>query len=349
MNLINLDLIGDDDEEFWKLEEDDLMTLEEESKTEDLDIEEEDKILGFGKEEYIQSHDPIREYLKEISHAPLLSKNQEIDLALKICKEKEASELDNRHRQETGFWPALSKERTNIKMEAKKASSLLVKSNLRLVVSVAKKYLNRGMDFLDLIQEGNIGLMKAVEKYDHTKGFKFSTYATWWIRQGITRALAMQTRTIRLPVHMSELIAKVKKAKKDFTSRTGKIPNNKELALELGMPLIKLEKILEISLSPISLDLPSNDSNGPATIGSLIPDLNPLSDPMALCEETLVREEVEKLLSSLSDRDKKVISLRYGLVDGHEHTLAEIGALMKVTRERVRQIEAKALALLKKL
>ena len=255
--------------------------------------------------------DPVKVYLKEIGRVPLLSPEEEIELAIKI------SEGD---------------------VQAKKRLS---EANLRLVVSIAKRYLGRGMQFLDLIQEGNLGLIKAVEKFDYTKGFKFSTYATWWIRQAITRAIADQARTIRIPVHMVETINKVKKVSTQILHEKGHEPSSEEIAEKLDISVEKVREIVRVAQEPVSLETPIGEEED-SHLGDFIPD----SDTPAPADEAshaLLKEQLEEVLRTLTPREAKVLRLRFGLEDGKSRTLEEVGTEFKVTRERIRQIEAKAL------
>ena len=255
--------------------------------------------------------DPVKVYLKDIGRVPLLTPEEEIDLAIRIA--------DN----------------------DQEAKDRLTKANLRLVVSIAKRYVGRGMMFLDLIQEGNLGLIKAVDKFDYTKGFKFSTYATWWIRQAITRAIADQGRTIRIPVHMVETINKVKKTSNMLLHRDGKDPTPEDIAAELSMPIDKVRDILRISQEPVSLETPIGEEED-SHLGDFIPDEDALS-PADAAAMTFLKTKVNEVLSTLTPREAEVLRLRFGLKDGTPQTLEEVGKAFNVTRERIRQIEAKAL------
>lgn len=261
--------------------------------------------------EGINIDDPVKVYLKEIGRVPLLSPEEEIELATRM----DAGDPTARKR--------------------------LAEANLRLVVSIAKRYVGRGMQFLDLIQEGNLGLIKAVEKFDHTKGFKFSTYATWWIRQAITRAIADQARTIRIPVHMVETINKVKKVSSQLLHKNGHEPTAEEISLELDMPVDKVREIMRISQEPVSLETPIGEEED-SHLGDFIPD-DDAPAPAEAASHTLLREQLGDVLSTLTDREEKVLRLRFGLEDGRSRTLEEVGKEFSVTRERIRQIEAKAL------
>ncbi|MDD6644789.1 MAG: RNA polymerase sigma factor RpoD [Oscillospiraceae bacterium] len=266
---------------------------------------------GDPSAERVAIDDPVKVYLKEIGRVPLLSPEEEIDLAIKI------SDGD---------------------AEAKKR---LCQANLRLVVSIAKRYLGRGMLFLDLIQEGNLGLLKAVDKFDYTKGFKFSTYATWWIRQAITRAIADQGRTIRIPVHMVETINKVKKISSQLLHQNGHEPTADEIAEELEMPVDKVRDIMRVAQEPVSLETPIGEEED-SHLGDFIPD-DDAPAPADAASHTLLREQLNEVLDTLTPREEKVLRLRFGLEDGRSRTLEEVGKEFKVTRERIRQIEAKAL------
>ena len=255
--------------------------------------------------------DPVKVYLKEIGRVPLLTPDEEVDLAVRISNGDEA------------------------------AKKRLSEANLRLVVSIAKRYLGRGMQFLDLIQEGNLGLIKAVEKFDYTKGFKFSTYATWWIRQAITRAIADQARTIRIPVHMVETINKVKKVSSQLLHANGREPRAEEVAEELDMPVDKVREIMRVAQEPVSLETPIGEEED-SHLGDFIPD-DDAPAPADAASHTLLKETLSSVLDSLTPREEKVLRLRFGLEDGRSRTLEEVGKEFNVTRERIRQIEAKAL------
>ena len=255
--------------------------------------------------------DPVKVYLKEIGRVPLLTPDEEVDLAVRISNGDEA------------------------------AKKRLSEANLRLVVSIAKRYVGRGMQFLDLIQEGNLGLIKAVEKFDYTKGFKFSTYATWWIRQAITRAIADQARTIRIPVHMVETINKVKKVSSQLLHANGREPSAEEVAEELDMPVDKVREIMRVAQEPVSLETPIGEEED-SHLGDFIPD-DDAPAPADAASHTLLKETLSSVLDSLTPREEKVLRLRFGLEDGRSRTLEEVGKEFNVTRERIRQIEAKAL------
>ena len=261
--------------------------------------------------ESVAIDDPVKVYLKEIGRVPLLSPEEEIDLAIRISEGDES------------------------------AKKRLSEANLRLVVSIAKRYLGRGMQFLDLIQEGNLGLIKAVEKFDYTKGYKFSTYATWWIRQAITRAIADQARTIRIPVHMVETINKVKKVSSQLLHTNGNEPTADEIALELDMPVDKVREIMRVAQEPVSLETPIGEEED-SHLGDFIPD-DDAPAPADAASHILLKEQLAEVLDTLTPREEKVLRLRFGLEDGRSRTLEEVGKEFNVTRERIRQIEAKAL------
>ncbi|MBQ7861737.1 MAG: RNA polymerase sigma factor RpoD [Clostridia bacterium] len=275
----------------------------------DIDVPKEYDIMLGDPKSVIE--DPVKVYLKDIGTAKLLSSEEEIELAIRISNGD------------------------------KEAKDILTNSNLRLVVSIAKRYVGRGMMFLDLIQEGNLGLIKAVDKFDYTKGFKFSTYATWWIRQAITRAIADQGRTIRIPVHMVETINKVKKTSNMLLHTKGKDPSPEDIAQELKMPIEKVREILRISQEPVSLETPIGEEED-SHLGDFIPDEDALS-PADAAAMTFLRTKVNEVLETLTAREAEVLRLRFGLRDGTPHTLEDVGKEFNVTRERIRQIEAKAL------
>ncbi|MDO5124230.1 MAG: RNA polymerase sigma factor RpoD [Eubacteriales bacterium] len=265
----------------------------------------------FESSESVAIDDPVKVYLKEIGRVPLLTSEEEIDLAIRI-KEGDVA-----------------------------AKQRLSEANLRLVVSIAKRYLGRGMQFLDLIQEGNLGLIKAVEKFDYTKGFKFSTYATWWIRQAITRAIADQARTIRIPVHMVETINRVKKVSSQLLHQNGHEPSADDIAEVLDMPVDKVREIMRVAQEPVSLETPIGEEED-SHLGDFIPD-EEAPAPADAASHTLLREQLMEVLDTLTPREEKVLRLRFGLEDGRSRTLEEVGKEFNVTRERIRQIEAKAL------
>ena len=286
-----------------------LAELEEiEEVTEEEIVETEAEIIADSN---YSTDDPVRMYLKEIGKVPLLTADEEVELATKMSEGDE---------------------------EAKRR---MAEANLRLVVSIAKRYVGRGMLFLDLIQEGNLGLIKAVEKFDYTKGYKFSTYATWWIRQAITRAIADQARTIRIPVHMVETINKVIRVSRQILQELGHDPSAEEIAKEMGMPVEKVRDILKIAQEPVSLETPIGEEED-SHLGDFIPDED-ASEPSEAASFSLLKEQLMEVLDTLTPREKKVLELRFGIVDGRTRTLEEVGKEFNVTRERIRQIEAKAL------
>ena len=305
-----------------------------------VDIEEEELVDPNTLVDSFAIDDPVRMYLKEIGKVPLLSPEEEIDLAQKMSSGNLAQEqLDSAEEgslsaEETAQLKALLK-------EGEKAKQKLAEANLRLVVSIAKRYVGRGMLFLDLIQEGNLGLIKAVEKFDCTKGFKFSTYATWWIRQAITRAIADQARTIRIPVHMVETINKVIRVSRQLLQELGHDPSPNEIAAEMNMPVDKVREILKIAQEPVSLETPIGEEED-SHLGDFIPDEG-ASEPSEAASFTLLKEQLMDVLSTLTPREEKVLKLRFGIEDGRTRTLEEVGKEFNVTRERIRQIEAKAL------
>ena len=276
--------------------------------------EDEEENLVLSDEEItkdININDPVRMYLKEIGRISLLSSEEELELSVRIANGDEA------------------------------AKNILAESNLRLVVSIAKRYVGRGLLFLDLIQEGNIGLMKAVEKFDYGKGYKFSTYATWWIRQAITRALADQARTIRVPVHMVETINKMARVQRQMTLELNREPSEEELAEKMGITVEKVREVMKISQDPVSLDTPIGEEDD-SHLGDFIKDERSMS-PEEYATNEILKEEIKNVLMTLQEREQEVLELRFGLVDGTSHTLEEVGKKFNVTRERIRQIEAKAL------
>lgn len=283
--------------------------------TEDEDPDPEDEIdmehIDLSVPEGVSVDDPVRMYLKEIGKVPLLSPDEEIELAKKIELGDEA------------------------------AKKKLAEANLRLVVSIAKRYVGRGMQLLDLIQEGNLGLIKAVEKFDYRKGYKFSTYATWWIRQAITRAIADQARTIRIPVHMVETINRLVRTQRQLVQKLGREATPEELARELDMPVDRVREIMKISQDPVSLETPIGEEED-SHLGDFIQDDN-VPVPADAAAFTLLKEQLEEVLGTLTEREQKVLTLRFGLEDGRARTLEEVGKEFNVTRERIRQIEAKAL------
>ena len=314
-----LDVLGDelDPEQIEKiydaLESNGIEIIEdtEDLSLDDLNINENSDDDSEPAPDGVSIDDPVKIYLKEIGRVPLLSPDEEVDLAIRISQGDVA------------------------------AKKRLSEANLRLVVSIAKRYLGRGMQFLDLIQEGNLGLIKAVEKIDHTKGFKFSTYATWWIRQAITRAIADQARTIRIPVHMVETINKVKKVSSQLLHQNGHEPSADDIAAELDMPVDKVREIMRVAQEPVSLETPIGEEED-SHLGDFIPD-DDAPAPQDAASHTLLKEQLSDVLSTLTSREEKVLRLRFGLEDGRSRTLEEVGREFNVTRERIRQIEAKAL------
>ena len=286
--------------------------------------------------------DPVRMYLKEIGKVPLLSADEEIALATKMNAKIDAEERIRAAEEsgETIGEEELAELNKAIKA-GERAKQKLAEANLRLVVSIAKRYVGRGMLFLDLIQEGNLGLIKAVEKFDYTKGYKFSTYATWWIRQAITRAIADQARTIRIPVHMVETINKVIRVSRQLLQELGHDPSPEEISEEMNMPVDKVREILKIAQEPVSLETPIGEEED-SHLGDFIPD-EAASEPSEAASFTLLKEQLVDVLSTLTPREEKVLKLRFGIEDGRTRTLEEVGKEFNVTRERIRQIEAKAL------
>jgi len=293
--------VGEEDEPDEEL----LLELEEDTEEAPSEVE------SISHSSYAMSDDPVHLYLKEIGNYPLLSMADEVALAKKI---EDGDDL---------------------------AKQLLAESNLRLVVSIAKRYVGRGLSFLDLIQEGNLGLIKAVEKFDYTKGYKFSTYATWWIRQAITRSIADQSRTIRIPVHMSEVINKTYRVSRNLLQDLGREPSEQELADAMNLPIEKVREILKVSADPISLDTPIGEEDD-SHLGDFIRD-DTVMGPEDAASYSILKDQITRLLDTLTDREQRVLVLRFGLKDGRSRTLEEVGKEFNVTRERIRQIEAKAL------
>lgn len=290
--------------------------------------------------------DPVRMYLKEIGKVDLLTAADEVDLAMKIEAGEEATDKLEQHRLgEIELTRQEVRRLTRIENVGLDAKQSLISANLRLVVSIAKRYVGRGMLFLDLIQEGNLGLIRAVEKFDYTKGFKFSTYATWWIRQAITRAIADQARTIRIPVHMVETINKLVRVQRQLLQDLGREPTPEEIGAEMDMPADRVREIQKISQEPVSLETPIGEEED-SQLGDFIEDSAAIVPPDA-ASFTMLQEQLGQVLDGLADRERKVIELRFGLVDGHPRTLEEVGKEFGVTRERIRQIESKTLAKLR--
>ena len=295
----------------------------------------------------IRVDDPVRMYLKDIGKIPLLSYDEEIELAELVEDGREAKEAVDKI--EADDMNTVSSEEYEALLDrveaASEAKDKLVNANLRLVVSIAKRYLSRGLQFLDLIQEGNMGLMKAVDKFDHRRGYKFSTYATWWIRQAITRAVADQARTIRIPVHMVETINKLVRVQRQLVQELSREPSPEEVAEKMGISVEKVQQIQRIAQEPISLEAPVGEEED-SSLGDFISDPHAL-DPYEYTAKMKLREELDSVLATLTEREERVLRLRFGLIDGRQRTLEEVGKEFNVTRERIRQIEAKALRKLK--
>ena len=337
LEIHNVDVlrISDDDDDDILIEED------------DVEVENIDLTVPDG----VSIEDPVRMYLKEIGKVPLLSAEEEIDLAQKMENGAVAHEkiIILRGRREKPETTAEEKREINEEINrlileqdhGEDAKKRLAEANLRLVVSIAKRYVGRGMLFLDLIQEGNLGLIKAVEKFDYRKGYKFSTYATWWIRQAITRAIADQARTIRIPVHMVETINKLIRVSRQLLQELGREPSPEEIAAQMNMPVERVREILNISQEPVSLETPIGEEED-SHLGDFIQDDN-VPVPADAAAFTLLKEQLGEVLGTLTEREQKVLTLRFGLQDGRARTLEEVGKEFNVTRERIRQIEAKAL------
>ena len=304
------------------------------------EIEEEELVDPNTLVDSFSIDDPVRMYLKEIGKVPLLAPDEEIELAQKMSAGNLAKE-QLEEAEEGSLSPEDQAELKKLAKAGDAAKQKLAEANLRLVVSIAKRYVGRGMLFLDLIQEGNLGLIKAVEKFDYTKGYKFSTYATWWIRQAITRAIADQARTIRIPVHMVETINKVIRVNRQLLQELGHDPTPEETAAEMNMPVEKVREILKIAQEPVSLETPIGEEED-SHLGDFIPDED-ASEPSEAASFTLLKEQLVDVLSTLTPREEKVLKLRFGIEDGRTRTLEEVGKEFNVTRERIRQIEAKAL------
>ena len=286
--------------------------------------------------------DPVRMYLKEIGKVNLLTSDEEIELAQSMDAGNAAkAQLEELEKAGEEIPQDVKAELDKAIKKGERAKQRLAEANLRLVVSIAKRYVGRGMQFLDLIQEGNLGLIKAVEKFDYTKGYKFSTYATWWIRQAITRAIADQARTIRIPVHMVETINKVIRVSRQLLQELGHDPSPEEISEEMNMPVDKVREILKIAQEPVSLETPIGEEED-SHLGDFIPDED-ASEPSEAASYTLLKEQLIDVLDTLTPREEKVLKLRFGLEDGRTRTLEEVGKEFNVTRERIRQIEAKAL------
>ena len=340
LEALNIDISTDDD----LLPE---LPDDEPADTEIAEVEEEELVDPNSLVNNFSIDDPVRMYLKEIGKVPLLTPNEETALAQAMSAGNEAGRKlkEEAKRLKAGNEPTLSEEETaalkKVHKKGEDAKQKLAEANLRLVVSIAKRYVGRGMLFLDLIQEGNLGLIKAVEKFDYTKGYKFSTYATWWIRQAITRAIADQARTIRIPVHMVETINKVIRVSRQLLQELGHDPSPAEISAEMGMPVEKVREILKIAQEPVSLETPIGEEED-SHLGDFIPDEG-ASEPSEAASFTLLKEQLMDVLSTLTPREEKVLKLRFGIEDGRARTLEEVGKEFNVTRERIRQIEAKAL------
>ena len=332
----------------------DVLRISEDDDDDEIILDDEEEVevekIDLSVPDGVSVEDPVRMYLKEIGKVPLLSAEEEIELAKKMeagsVAEEKISLLKTRMEESED-----DAEKDEIKAEIKElqkevdwgddAKKRLAEANLRLVVSIAKRYVGRGMLFLDLIQEGNLGLIKAVEKFDYRKGYKFSTYATWWIRQAITRAIADQARTIRIPVHMVETINKLIRVSRQLLQKLGREPSPEEIAAEMNMPVDRVREILKISQEPVSLETPIGEEED-SHLGDFIKDDN-VPVPADAAAFTLLKEQLEEVLGTLTEREQKVLTLRFGLEDGRARTLEEVGKEFNVTRERIRQIEAKAL------
>jgi len=332
---MGVEVISDDDDVLDDVIDEALPSLEEiEEIVEEEVVNPESMIDDFSVD------DPVRMYLKEIGKVPLLTSEEEVDLATKMSVGTAAAETLAEMEAE-GVEGADLEELKKLAAEGEAAKQKLAEANLRLVVSIAKRYVGRGMLFLDLIQEGNLGLIKAVEKFDHTKGYKFSTYATWWIRQAITRAIADQARTIRIPVHMVETINKVIRVSRQLLQELGHDSSPEEIAAEMNMPVEKVRDILKIAKEPVSLETPIGEEED-SHLGDFIPDED-ASEPAKAASFTMLKEQLVEVLGTLTPREEKVLKLRFGIEDGRTRTLEEVGKEFNVTRERIRQIEAKAL------
>jgi len=317
-----------------------------EESTEEQEAEEQKAAPRLSKEEEayyraVEADDTIGLYLREISRVPLLTQEEEIELAKRMERGRQAE----RQLQKDGLDPGKRRELETLVEDGRQAREHLIRANSRLVISVAKRYIGRGVPFLDLIQEGNIGLIRAANKFNYRLGHKFSTYATWWIRQAVTRAIADQSRTIRVPVHMGDQINRLLRTSHRLTQELGREPTPEELARALDIPPRKVEQMLEVARRPLSLDMPTDDEEE-STLGDFIEDERAVSPPEAV-SESMLRDTIREILQDLPPREVRILELRYGLVDGETYTLEEVGKKLGVTRERVRQIEAQALSRLR--
>ncbi len=311
-----------------------------ESGSEDSDPDGPRTAAGSDRARRSGTSDLVRIYLREIGKVPLLTARDEVELAKAIEAGLFAQEVLAAPGSQASAWEASEYELGVIAEEGGRARQRLIEANLRLVVSIAKRYIGRGMVFLDLIQEGNLGLIRAVEKFDYTKGYKFSTYATWWIRQAITRAIADQARTIRIPVHMVETINKMARVQRQLHQDLGREPTPEEVALEMGMPAERVAEIQRIAQEPVSLQAPIGEED--SDLGDFIEDADAVV-PVEAAAFMMLQDQLEQVLDTLSPREQRVIQLRFGLIDGHPRTLEEVGRDFGVTRERIRQIESKTL------
>ena len=355
-----IDIVRDEDADML---DDNLDSLEDDFEGFIVDIENDPDLAEYSNDSYpeivskdiedlvtntttISADDPVKMYLKEIGQIPLLSITRELELSRSVQEglsaERTLDAIKNGRKKAT---PEELEQLEIAAAEGQESCDILTESNLRLVVSIAKKFLGRGMQFQDLIQEGNMGLMKAVKKFDHTRGFKFSTYATWWIKQAITRAIADQARTIRIPVHMVETINRMVRTQRKLTQDLRREPTPQEIADEMGISVEKVQQIQKIAQEPVSLETPVGEEDD-STLGDFVHDID-MPNPLEYTMNEKFKEEIDKFLKELTPREEKVIRLRYGLIDGRSRTLEEVGKEFNVTRERIRQIEAKALRKLK--
>lgn len=356
LDMEGIDIVRDDEAELLG---DDLDNIEDDFEGFMVDIENDPDLAEYSNDSYpeiitkdiedlvsttttISADDPVKMYLKEIGQIPLLSITRELELSRSVQEGLYAERTLEAIK--AGRKKATPEELEQLEIavaEGQESADILTESNLRLVVSIAKKFLGRGMQFQDLIQEGNMGLMKAVKKFDHTRGFKFSTYATWWIKQAITRAIADQARTIRIPVHMVETINRMVRTQRKLTQDLRREPTPQEIADEMGISVEKVQQIQKIAQEPVSLETPVGEEDD-STLGDFVHDID-MPNPLEYTMNEKFKEEIDKFLKELTEREEKVIRLRYGLVDGRSRTLEEVGKEFNVTRERIRQIEAKAL------